>query len=264
MTDTIRKQYQKQVITLAVQAGKMMMTNGAEVYRVEETIERICLACGLKEVEVFATPTGIIASVDSGEEAGGVYTKVKRVRNTRVDLARVSELNSFSRMFTTTEYSPKKGMDKLKEIDSIKPYKLWKRLFGAGIIAAFFCWAISHNAVDTAAAGAIGMMSYLFSSWISKYSINYFMNGMMCSAFATFFALLAYSTGCVYHYDAIIIGSIMIFVPGVAITNSIRDLLYGDMISGVARMAEACVVAVAQAAGAGIILKLWTMGGSLL
>jgi len=45
----------------------MMMTNGAEVYRVEETIERICLACGLKEVEVFATPTGIIASVDSGE-----------------------------------------------------------------------------------------------------------------------------------------------------------------------------------------------------
>ena len=112
MTDTIRKQYQKQVITLAVQAGKMMMTNGAEVYRVEETIERICLACGLKEVEVFATPTGIIASVDSGEEAGGVYTKVKRVRNTRVDLARVSELNSFSRMFTTTEYSPKKGMGK--------------------------------------------------------------------------------------------------------------------------------------------------------
>ena len=64
-------------------------------------------------------------------------------------------------------------------------------------------------------------------------------------------------------YEPIIIGSIMIFVPGVAITNSIRDFLSGDMLSGVARMTEAVLIAVSLAAGTGLILNLWSVIGGL-
>ncbi|MFQ7474032.1 MAG: threonine/serine exporter family protein, partial [Anaerovoracaceae bacterium] len=65
-------------------------------------------------------------------------------------------------------------------------------------------------------------------------------------------------------YEPIIIGSIMLFVPGVAITNSIRDFLSGDMLSGIARMTEAVLTAVSLAAGAGVMLKLWGVIGGVI
>ena len=58
---------QKKILKLALRAGELMMRSGAEMYRVEDTIRRICLACGIHRVDTFAIPTGIIVSIDSGE-----------------------------------------------------------------------------------------------------------------------------------------------------------------------------------------------------
>lgn len=139
------------------------------------------------------------------------------------------------------------------------------RLLGASLVASFFSLLFEGNFRDFCCAFLIGGVSYLLSLLLNRFSINYFIRGFCCCAVAAFFALTATSFIPDTHYDSIIIGAIMIFVPGVAITNSIRDFLSGDMLSGLARAAEAFLIACSLAAGAGMIMKLWdAIGGGFL
>ena len=256
----------KKVLILAVRAGEIMMKSGAEIYRVEDTIERICKACKIPYVEVFAMQTGIFVSLDSGDDNSDMYTYIKRIRGGGdTDLTKISEINRFSREFTTTDLSVDAGMKRLKEIDHIKRLPVTVRLLGAALDASFFSLIFGGNMLDFLCAFLFGGISYLVSLLLNRYEINYFIRGFCCCAVATFLARTATAFIPDTNYNAIIIGAVMIFVPGVAITNSIRDFLSGDMLSGVARAVEAFIIAISLAAGAGMILKLWnTLGGAIL
>ncbi len=254
---------QKRALILAVRAGELMMKNGAEVYRVEDTITRICRACHIPYVEVFATTTGVFVTIGSGGEGGDVYTYIKSLDGRTTDLKKISDLNKFSREFTDTDLSVESGIKRLSEIDNAKPYPLPIRLLGAGLVASFFCGIFSGHIIDSLCSFIIGVAGYSLASFLDRYDINYFIRGFTCCGLTTFLALLADSSGACSNYGAIVIGTIMIFVPGVAITNSIRDFLSGDMLAGVARMAEALIIAVSLATGAGIIIAAWNMIGGV-
>lgn len=257
--------FQKKVLLLALYAGEIMMKNGAEIYRVEDTITRICKACGIDNIEVFATPTGIFLSLDKGGEADDTQTYIKRIKGIGTNLDKISMVNHFSRKFTTTSLSVDDGMRMLKKIDDRRPYPLPLRLAGAAMVASFFCLVFGGNPVDFAIAFASGALCYGLSTFLQKYGINFFIRGFCCCAAAAFIAMAASTAAASASYEPIIIGSLMIFVPGVAITNAIRDFLSGDMLSGVARLMEALLIAVSLAAGAGVIVKLWgTIGGVFL
>lgn len=255
---------QKKVMILAVRAGEIMMKSGAEIYRVEDTIERICKACRIPYVEVFATPTGIFISLDSGDDNSDIFTYVKRMRGGGdTDLTKISEINRFSREFTTTSLSIDEGLKRMKEIDHIQRPPLVVRLLGAALVASFFSLLFGGNALDFLCAFFIGGGSYLLSRLLCKYEINYFIRGFCCCAAAAILARSATLVIASTDYNSIIIGALMIFVPGVAITNSIRDFLSGDMLSGLARATEAILIAISLAAGAGVVLKLWPVLGGV-
>lgn len=257
-------QRNKKILILAVRAGEIMMKSGAEIYRVEDTIERICKACRIPYVDVFATQSGgIFVSLDSGGNKSDIFTYIKRIKGSGdTDLTKISEINRFSREFTATDLSVDEGMKRLKEIDHIKPMPSPIRLLGAALVASFFSLIFGGNLIDFVCAFFIGGGSYLLSQFLSRYSINYFIRGFCCCAMSAFLALLASAIIPGANYSAIIIGALMIFVPGVAITNSIRDFLSGDMLSGLARATEAFIIAISLAVGAGMVLKLWySVGG---
>jgi len=255
------KPLQKRILMLAVKAGEIMMKSGAEIYRVEDTITRICNACRIPHVEVFATPTGLFVSIDSGDDESEVLTYVNRIHSSATDLMKIAEINQFSRIFTNTSLSIGEGLKLLDKIASHKPYPFWIRLIGAFLVSSFFCRLLSGSLIDTICSGVIGVTSYGLSSFLYKYDINYFIRGFCCCALATVLSLLSVTLAIGNSAGSMIIGSMMLFVPGTAITNSIRDLLSGDMLSGLARMAEAFVVAVSLATGAGIVIKLWSFMG---
>ncbi len=127
---------------LALKAGELMMKSGAEMYRVEDTIRRICLACGIRQVDSFAIPTGIILSIDSGREEQIVHTSLKRVQGGNIDLHKISAINDFSRIFTTTNMSVDRGLERLEEISATKIYPVesacWVPLWFAPFIAPSF------------------------------------------------------------------------------------------------------------------------------
>lgn len=254
---------QKKILLLAVWAGELLMKNGAETYRVEDTIERICKACNVPYVEVFATQTGIFVSIDQGKYDSDVFTYVKRISGgSSTDLKKVSELNKFSREFTTSNMSLEDGTDRLKEIKKIKPLSIPVQLLGAALISAFFCLLFEGGITDSICAAGIGIISYTLSLVLSKYAFNYFMKGFCCSALACILSLLICAPFAALHYSSMLIGVLMIFVPGGAITLCIRDFLAGHMVSGLAKMAEVFIIAISLATGAGIILSIWSsMGG---
>ncbi len=254
-------QMQKKVLILALHAGELMMKNGAEIYRVEDTITRICKACRIPTVEVFATTTGIFLSLDEGSEDSDTHTFIKRIKGSRIDLEKISRINHFSREFTSTDLSIDAGLDILEEISKTKPYPLFVRVFGAALVSSFFALIFQGTIRDFFCASFAGACSYLLSVVLDKLDTNLFIRGFCCCAAATFIALGLFSAGLGSNLNSVIIGSIMIFLPGVALTNAVRDTLAGDMLSGTSKGIEAVIIAVSIASGVGVAIKLWTVLG---
>ena len=257
------KRRQKEILILAIKAGQIMMRSGAEIYRVEDTIERICKACGIDYVNVFATPTGIFVSTDNSA-ASNTVTYIKRIRSSETDLSKISMVNRFSRKFTTTDMTVEEGMELLEEIEKKKRYPFWIRGLAAAAVTSCFSVIFGGNAICFGVAFVLGILCYMLSRFLEKFEINFFIRGFCCTAFAAFGALVAAASINGADYVPLITGCIMPFVPGVAITNSIRDFLSGDMISGLARMTEAVLIGISLAAGAGVIIKLWVMMGGIM
>lgn len=256
------KKKQKDILVLAIRAGDIMMKSGAEVYRVEDTIERICRSCGIEHVNVFATPTGIFVSTDN-EESTNTVTHIKRIRSSETDLSKISKVNQFSRSFTTTNMTVEEGMRILDDIEQVKRYPFAVRAVSAAVVAGCFSVIFGGGPMDFLVAMIVGILCYMASRFLEKYEINFFIRGFCCCAFAAFCALVASASVPGVSYVAVITGCIMLFVPGVAITNSIRDFLSGDMLSGLARLTEAAIIGVALAAGVGVVLKVWYLMGGI-
>ncbi len=260
----MNKEYQKKILILALYAGEIMMKSGAEIYRVEDTIVRICKACKIPYVECFATGTGIFLSLDTGRPDDDMYTFLKRIDSTSIDLWKISEINSFSREFSTTDLSVEKGLELLKKIDAKKTYRLPVKFLGACLIGSSFCLMFGGGIVDCIGALFAVAAAYFLSFIIDKLKFNNFIKIFLSCAFSTSIALLLNFTGLTSFIGPIIIGSVTIFLPGVAITNSARDLLSGEMLAGIARGTEAIISAVAIASGVGLILQLWQVLGGVL
>ncbi|MEG2199040.1 MAG: threonine/serine exporter family protein, partial [Anaerovorax sp.] len=220
------------------------------------TITRICRACKIPYVECFATTTGIFLSIDSGSEDSDMHTFIKRIRTSSIDLTKISKINNFSRAFTTTDLTLEEGFKIVKEIGAIKPLPFHLRLLGACLISAFFCLILGGCFRDSICAALIGLIVYTVASGVELLQFNPFIRIFFGCALCTLLSLVSLRTGVGLNLDPMIIGSITMFLPGVALTNAARDILSGDMLAGIARATEAFVSAIAIAGGVGMVLKI--------
>jgi len=257
-------QIQKNVLLLALHAGEILMKNGSEIYRVEDTVTRICKACNIPYVEVFATTTGIFLSIDSGSDDIHPYTVIKRIRGGSIDLEKVSMINEFSRKFTTTDLSIAEGIQILKEIDQSRKYKLPLQMLGAALVASFFTLMLGGGWNDFACSFVIGICGYGLALFLERLRFNNFVRIFCACGLSALLSLISIYLGLGASLNPIIIGSIMIFLPGVAITNAVRDSLAGDLLAGSARAMEAMLIAVSIAAGVGAVLFLWVSVGGVI
>jgi uncharacterized membrane protein YjjP (DUF1212 family) len=255
----------KKLFVLALYAAEIMLKNGGETYRVEDTIVRICKTCNIPYVEAFVTPTGIIISVDEGGKNDKIFSFIKRIKNRTIDLDKVSQVNDFSRRFTTSDLSIEEGMDILRKIDRTPKYNKHLRLLGAGISSAFFGLLLQCTIRDFICSFLIGICVYLSVVFVENLNSNLFIQNLIGGGVAALLALLSMKIDLGINLDKIIISSIMILLPGVGITNAVRDSISGDLLSGLARAVEAFTIAISIAVGVGIIIKIWlyTFGGIL-
>lgn len=243
------------ILHISTYAGTILLESGAEIYRVEDTIIRICNAYGIKNVDSFATPTGIIVSVTDEFKTSSI---VKRIKVRGVDLNKIHLINDLCRNINSDNISLDEFYDKLSIINKKPTYPLWISIFFAAIAAGSFAVIYGGNSRDFLGAFFIGLIIKTISIKFSQASINAFFINFTGGAITSIVALILNNLHIISNIDKTIIGSIMLLVPGLAITNAIRDIIAGDYLTGLTKCAEALMIAISIAAGTGIILSIWS------
>ncbi len=242
------------ILQVAMLAGQMILENGGETYRVEETIWRICKIYGASEAESFATPTGIMASICHD---GKIYSLTRRVSNRTVNLDKIDKVNDLSRSILSKKLSVSDLKQELIKINKEEIYSTPVIIIFSALAAGSFSVLFGGTLKDVFAAFLIGVIiKFLTIKW-SDIGINSFFINSICSGITAFLAIILYKLGVASQINQTIIGAIMLLVPGLAITNAIRDTISGDLLSGLIRAAEAFLVAVSIAVGTGAVLSFW-------
>ena len=245
------------ILRIAAYAGRIILENGGETYRVEETVCKICSAFGIKEADSFVTPTGMMISVT--DATGHTASLIKRINSRTVNLEKISRVNDLSRQISKGAMTLDFVENELKIINHTKNYGERLQVFSSAFAAGFFTLLFGGTLKDFITAFIIGIVIKLLSIKLNNLKINHFFINSIGGAFAALAALTSTYYQLSDNLDKIIIGSIMLLVPGLAITNAIRDTLEGDLVSGVSRAIEALFIAGAIAVGTGVVLKLWFM-----
>lgn len=254
----------KKLFNYAMFTGEIMLKSGAETSRVEDTINRILGTSHFDTVESFVTPTGIFATLD--DPSIEMISFVKRVHKREVHLHRVAEANDLSRRFCSGEIALDDAIKEIHEIKEERPYPDWVIVLAKGVGAGAFTIVFGGDLWDMFVTFLIGLVFAMTQVFLSRFDTSKFFEDIICGAIIAILAIFS----CYYlrignHFDIIVIGSIMPLVPGVAITNAIREIIQGDFISGMSRTADAFIVAASVAIGVGSILKLFFLyvGGAI-
>ena len=253
----------KSIANMAVLAGEIMLRSGAETYRVEDTIKHILDTAGTAETESLVMLTGIIVTIDRpGQEA---VTVMRRVHDRGTNMHRIVEVNEISRKYCAGDLSAEETWEKLKKIKG-KQYTVWMYNLSTILVPAGFAPLFGGGLREIFAAGGAGIVLAVLMTIGKRVKTGAFILNILCAAGIAVAAVLLKLWNPLLNMDTVIISGIMPLVPGVAITNAIRDTLRGDYISGGARALEAFVTAAAVAIGVGAGMALTTVfwrGGGL-
>ncbi|MFC1238959.1 threonine/serine exporter family protein [Treponema vincentii] len=244
---------------IALYAGELLIRNGAEMYRAEETIMRISEAGGIHDITPFVTPTILFIANGDGENV--LYTRNIKKRSNNI--AKITLVSDFSRKFETGHIDISEAMDCLRQIDEYKGYPYRFLLFATGIGCGVFAVLVGGKFGDFVAAFFASYIAVFISDKIMARSRTVFTGNFVASMFVGVISILSFEIKLVDNLDNIIVGAALALVPGVAFTAGIRDFISGDLLSGIARIGEAVLVAIAIAFGVGSILMLYSILGGL-
>ena len=245
------------LVSMTATVGTMLLENGAEIYRVEESMNRIFNAYGLERGgDVFAIPSCIIVTVSTPKDI--------RTPNLRGSSQGNQPLQG--RTFLTTCAGRSAGIPRLrkvfediKKINEEPQYNFLMQVLSRSLIASAFTLFFGGTVADAACALVCGAAIKLTSHNMERFQANNFFTNIVASAVASAFAILFVHIGWAANVDKMIIGTFMNLVPGVAITNLMRDMIAGDLMAGIAKLTESLLVATAIALGAGIALSISRM-----
>ncbi len=249
----------EQIITCALDVGEQMLLTGAEISRVETSIRLICSAYGCTRTDVFTITSSIVVSIVNDE--GTHHTQSRRITGGKTDLTKLDKLNSLSRQIckTTPDYASVQAS--IEKVCSQKTFPLWFEALGSMLIAFSFTVFFGGSYIDGFVASLLGF-GLRYATWLlQKANMNQIFVNVVASFVLSVSGIILTRCGLGEDINKILIGNIMLLIPGIALTNSLRDMIGGDIISGLLRFIDAVLVAVAIAAG--YILAASILGGVL-
>ncbi len=246
-------------------AGRLIMENGGETYRVEETITRMGHAFGFDEVESFAVPSGIFISYRKGD--GSIETAVKRVRRKGTDLTRVDAVNAVSRRMEQEQLSCAEVMALLTEIET-RPPKITRWGLTAAVAMSSLGWAamFGGGVADCIVAFLVAMLGQALAFALDRAGMRSFVSTLLGSFLGTILPMAFHQWTGLLIVDAAVAACLMPMLPGLAMTNAVQDTLRGDMVSGISSATSALLTASMIAGGAVIASALFRIltGGAAL
>ena len=229
----------EKLLNFSCEMGRQLLQNGAEIYRVEESLQRILAAYGYDQVEVFAIPAYVILSIQEGERT---YTKAVRTKTVSNNLRRLSHLNALCRDICRETPAYEEIDRRFREVIHEPEYPTSVSYLAHGVVAFFFTLFWGGGLVDALTAFFCGLLVKMTLSFMRRVRANVFFTNLTASMLLALVPLLLTYGGAAINVDKTIIGTIMLLVPGIAITNVMRDVLAGDFLTAVTRLTEVLIV----------------------
>ncbi len=249
------------ILSVALDIGTEILRSGGEVHRVEDTVTRICYAYGAAGVDVFAITSLITAEVRMPDGTSATHTR--RVLNTYNHLSRLEACNALSRKICATPISAEEVEERLAAIRAYRPVPEWLCYLGGMLSTGAFAVFFGGTLWDGLAAATIGLLMTLFAR-LRPVRINGMVRSLISSFASGLLSALCVAIGFGSHVDKIIIGTIMLEIPGLSFGNALRDLLCGDTLAGTMRLIQAVLQTLMIAIGYMAALVLFErLGGAI-
>lgn len=249
-------QGQSEEIELLCLAARIVLESGGETYRVEETVRRMAEGLGLRGVNVVAFPTSLFV-------ADGRNALVCRVTHRSTNMKRLAYANDISRRVASRDMDAAQARQALEETARLPSPPQWLLVLMYGLTAASFTLLFGGDIGTFIVAFFIGALVQLVQPVFSRIEMStLFAN--FAGGFIT--ALCAHVLHLFIPYgsiNAVIVGGIMPLLTGLLMTTAVRDTMYGDLVSGVARVVEALLLCTSVALGVYVALKLFAMLGGV-
>ena len=243
-------------LKLILEVAVKITESGGEISRVEESVERVCKSYGSIRTDVYATTSNIIASVETDD--GEILTQTRNVGRINTNIEKLDKLNAIVRWMTETMPSEILVRQKLVEADNVKTPSTPFALLYFGVVACAFCVFFGCREIYAIISSfVLGILVGAINEGLERIEANKILIKFICCGFAAFIIRALVQIGLFPSPDHITIGIIMTLIPGSGITNALRDLFSGDVITGILRTIEAVLMATAMAIGfalPGIIL----------
>ncbi|MCD8904613.1 threonine/serine exporter family protein [Staphylococcus chromogenes] len=253
MADSLTIIDENKVLDVVLLAGKVLLESGAETYRVEDTMGRIAASFGLDDTYAFVTSTAIMFSLNDRTN-----TRLVRVRERTTDLEKIAIANNVSRKISQNKITLDEAKTELIHLEQASlQFSFIVKFLSAAIASGFFLFmfgGVAHDFIYAVMAGAGAFLTFdLVQRYIQIKFFSEFISSMVVIAVAATFTKL----GMTVNQDIITIAGVMPLVPGILITNAIRDLMAGELLAGMSRGVEAALTAFAIGAGVAVVLIIF-------
>ena len=247
------------LLDLATDLGYELAMSGAETFRIEESITRVLSSYGV-QAEAFAIPNYLVVSIIT--DSGKPITRMRRIGQHGNDLDSVEKFNGLSRALCNRKPEPKIGLEWLKMVKSQKIFYSRPAIYLGNFLGALgFALFFGGNWTDGICAGICGLLVGFITQFLEDMKANHFFRTIAAAFSMSLLAYIMSVIGIAPNVDAAVIGTLMLLVPGLLFTNAMRDIIYGDTNSGVNRIVQVLLIAVALALGTGaawnVIASIW-------
>ncbi len=240
--------FYEELLEFAVSLANKLQACGAETYRVEETINRIIEAYGVERVDAFVIPSSVMASLETNE--GLILTKIRRLKGGETMLDGIERYTALSRRICIEKPDMQEARRLLRETEKkVCRYPLPIFYLATFLIGVGFGVFFGGGILEALAAGVCGLAIGASTRFMGKFHANAFFTSFVCSFILGFLANTFMAVGFGKNADITVIGAIMLLVPGFLFTNSLRDVIYGDTMSGLNRLVQVLIIGVALAFG---------------
>lgn len=241
----------QKLVRYMLDMGEILIRSGAEAIRVEDTLERIGKAYGCSRVDVFTITTNIWITVHTEDKS---VSQTRRIRGYVIDMEKVEKVNALSREICSTPLPLEQVHERIVKISQARRYSEKTILFAYLLVASSFTVFSGGTYMDGLASLIAALLLRIVQRMGQRIRVNIILLNTLCAAVVGFVVMLLVALGIGTQIDKIVIGNVMLLIPGLQLTSSLRDIINGDIITGLLGIVESILKAVAIALGFAVLL----------
>lgn len=232
--------------------GESMLISGAENYRIEDSLYRMCRSYGFVKYDVFVIPSNIQITVET--ENGDIITQVRHIENADIDFDQLDYMNNLCRYVCSHTPDEEELQKKYQEVKNRPPQHPEAKYFAGVMGGTGFAVFFGCNFKDAIVAVIVSLMIVVVGKWLEKREGNLFVYNTILSFLSEVIIVLSVRNGFADHPERIMIGIVMLLISGLSTTNGIREILQKDYISGFINIMNSILGAAGIAVGTALAM----------